>query len=298
MTLQTRTCSIELRRDDSDGLVKGYVSTYETPEEHDTYGTIFGRGCWDDDIAERGPKGSNEIPSLWEHRDPFGMPVVLESDEKGLRMEVEPTATSENKDRLAYIDHGVVRGMSVGFDALEYKVHKDQLTPWGSPVIEFTRCKLREGSVTTRPSNHNALIDKARREGLEWKRTESGMWVPTVPGTSRDSRGDARELFVSFLDALDADKVVRAATLEHIARSTGVELERLAELTRAGKVLSTRNKNLLEGAVESIQQVLAAASTEDDTEKNEDRSGLEEGGLHKLEDTIGLFLSMGEVQCP
>src|SRR4028119_2313378 len=109
---------------------EGYASTFGNM---DLVGDIIENGAFRKTIAERGPKGANKIKILWQHNEAFGMPVKMAEDEHGLWVVGQASDTQENKDRLAYMEDGVVDSMSIGFTIPDKKSwwEEDEEAPWG-----------------------------------------------------------------------------------------------------------------------------------------------------------------------
>lgn len=190
---EKKACYVTLNKDKIDeGIIEGYGSTFEEPENHDWYGDVIDPEAFDEDLEERG----DEVVMLWQHKDPFGMPLELKVDKRGLYLVGKASDTAENQDRLTYIKDGVVRGLSIGYYPLEVLYVKDgPRTPWGAPVRRILRARLIEISAVTNPANPHARIEGVK----SWRQLESGVWAPKRVEND-DSRG-AEEPQVSELAA-------------------------------------------------------------------------------------------------
>ena len=217
------TAEIRAEAAASDGLVSGYASTFEAPEDHDWYGDVIAPGAFADTLAERGPASEDpSIVMLWEHSSPFGVPTKMIEDDRGLYTEGRPSATTENSDRMIYISDRVVRGLSIGFRPLAVE-ELDVQTRWGYPVRRILKADLVEYSPTYSPANPFAQIDPAK--SYDWRRQDDGMWVPTgertrtVVGVKAGKVLSAKnlKLVTEARDALDG--LIAAATEDDDSKS-------------------------------------------------------------------------------
>lgn len=216
---ELKVCAVAIKAESAKlGLIEGYGATFEEPDSYDWYGDIIDVKAFDEDLAARGPQGSNEIVMLWSHRDPFGMPLSLSTDSKGLRIKGEPTDTEENVERMKYVRHGVVRGLSIAYEALEVSYLKDHRTWWGSRVRKILKAKLYEISPTPQPANPMARMDDVK----SWRRTEAGIWEP-----------DRRERTVVHVKCGQRERTLEVVLTE--AKSLRDELSELLKTQRDGR---------------------------------------------------------------
>ena len=130
--------------DNGKRIIKGIASTI-TPDRMD-------------DIVE--PKGAEfKLPlpllSMHDHKLPIGLIHTFKPGSKQIEMEAEVSKDTE----LEYIETawkqlkaGLVRGLSIGFRALEYAFIKET---WG---VHFTKWECMEVSAVTIPANAECTI--------------------------------------------------------------------------------------------------------------------------------------------
>lgn len=123
------------------------------------YGNIDGGndivepGAFTKTLQEKG----NKVPMLWQHRPdvPIGE-LILEDRADGLwakgQLLMESTIA---KEAYLFIKAGIVRGLSIGYDAIKAPVVKG--------VRHLKEIKLYEGSVVTFPMNEMALIAAVKK---------------------------------------------------------------------------------------------------------------------------------------
>lgn len=128
-------------------IIKG-IATTPTP---DRVGDI---------VDPMGVKFSNPLPLLWqhEHDKPVGTVKFSDPTEDGIEFEAELPAIAEEgklKDRVdeawQSVQHGLVKGASIGFRPLEYSYLDDG-------GIRFSRSEVFELSLVTIPANAEATI--------------------------------------------------------------------------------------------------------------------------------------------
>lgn len=117
-----------------------------------------------DDIVE--PKGAQftlPVPFLWQHHrdEPIGQVVEASVTDEGILVKVQlvkpaDVESEDLKKRLQTawdeIKTGLVRGLSIGFGAIEYA---EIAGTWG---IRYTKWDWRELSAVTIPANQEATI--------------------------------------------------------------------------------------------------------------------------------------------
>jgi len=110
------------------------------------------------------------VKVLWQHRDPFGIPIHIEEDSKGLLTVSKITDNNENKDRISYIKDGVVDSASIGYDVIKASEAKDI-----DGVIDLKELKLWEYSPVTFACNENArILDIKMLKSLQANIAKSG----------------------------------------------------------------------------------------------------------------------------
>lgn len=158
--------------------LKGFASTFEPPENHDSHGEIIGERAYDD-FVKAFAAGEAQL-LMMDHHDmtkPVGRWTVAEVREvdgkKGLWVEGYLTRASDGQDMALKIEDEVVTGLSVHFDAFEKDAQVlEQKTPWGAPVVQWNKVRPFEVSPVGIGSNHEALISsyKSRDGGRTHRR--------------------------------------------------------------------------------------------------------------------------------
>lgn len=151
--------------------LKGFASTFEAPENHDSHGEIIGERAYDD-FVKAFAAGEAQL-LMMDHHDmtkPVGRWTVAEVREvdgkKGLWVEGYLTRASDGQDMALKIEDEVVTGLSVHFDAFEKDAQVlEQKTPWGAPVVQWNKVRPFEVSPVGIGSNHEALISSYKSRG-------------------------------------------------------------------------------------------------------------------------------------
>lgn len=104
--------------DGKKGIVQAYAAAFNIV---DTDNEIVMPGAFARTIEQRGPKGSNRIAFLRQHRVDYllGKPSVLKEDDFGLYFEAKISQTSYGKDTLILYEDGVINEHSFGFDTIK-----------------------------------------------------------------------------------------------------------------------------------------------------------------------------------
>jgi HK97 family phage major capsid protein/HK97 family phage prohead protease len=143
---------VDIKQVDEDLRILRGVATTPTP---DRMGDI---------VEPLGVKFKNPLPLLWQHnaREPVGHAKLGKPTEDGISFEAKIPKISQPgrlKDRLDEVWQslraGLVRGVSIGFKALEMSFLKDG-------GIHFLETELLELSLVTIPANSGATIDEIK----------------------------------------------------------------------------------------------------------------------------------------
>jgi len=173
-----KSFKFEVKADREKRLIKGYASTFEKPEDHDSHGDIIGPHAFDETLAENEATIAKGRPGfvkmLWRHWEPLGMPKVMSVDSKGLYVEGRTSKTRLGDEALELMSDGVVDGLSIGFDPLVTKDLEDMVTYGyrrGESVREIEKLKLYEWSPVVWGSNPEALIESVAKSLVHDGRT-------------------------------------------------------------------------------------------------------------------------------
>ncbi|MFA6605142.1 MAG: HK97 family phage prohead protease [Patescibacteria group bacterium] len=169
----------------TDRTFEGYISTFEEPENYDSYGDIVARGFFAADLVARGPKSADpRIKVLFNHDwdRPIGLPVEMHEDERGCYAKAFLPPDIPDADlTLKFIAAGLWDALSFMFEVTEYAFLDDYPTTHGYPVRKLIRGKTFEFSPVTFPANDNARIAKARAE-------RKAAWLGTAAPETKEGR--------------------------------------------------------------------------------------------------------------
>lgn len=154
--LRTRTFVMERAEDDAEGIVRGYVTTWDQPYD-------IGWG-WQEEIARGAFTESLQrgaVPIMWQHdwdAGPIGVTRSTTEDDKGLLFEVE-LFLDDPRARAVYraMAAGALREWSIGFYAEEI------LERTADKVDRVTKGRLAETSVVVRGANPNTSTIEVRK---------------------------------------------------------------------------------------------------------------------------------------
>jgi HK97 family phage prohead protease len=151
-----RACAFLEKSVDSDGSFGGYLSVFDNA---DSYRDVVRKGAFQDSLNEWGLKGALP-PVLWQHQSgqPIGPFTKMEEDNKGLKVEGRLLINDvpKAKEAHALLKHGVIRGMSIGYDVDDEK--------WDGKLMinELKKLNLWEGSLVTFPANDEAMVTEVK----------------------------------------------------------------------------------------------------------------------------------------
>lgn len=132
------TCDV----DTSSRTVQVYFSKFGNK---DLDGDIIMQGAFAKTIAERGPKGKNEIFHLFNHRadlsNVLGKPKELVEDSFGLKATVTLINTKEADAVLEGYQSGIYNQHSIGYSVIKWQRNERE------QAVELTELKLYEGST-------------------------------------------------------------------------------------------------------------------------------------------------------
>jgi len=107
---------MEVKVEGDGRTVFGYASVFGPPADSDN--EVVDRGAFSKTLAEK-PVESKRIKFMWMHKDPFGLPVVLKEDRKGLYFEAQVASGPISDERLDMLKMGAVDGVSIGFRVIK-----------------------------------------------------------------------------------------------------------------------------------------------------------------------------------
>lgn len=185
-TRETRHTTFELRAaatDNDERTVEGLGVPYNVEIEH-----FFGRESFDPGSIE----DADTARLLWQHRDPIGRVTSTSDSDEGMSITGVVSRTQLGDDALTLARDGVVTGLSIGFEPLEYRI---EVEDDGSEVLRWTRVRAREFSMVTFPAYDPAQLTDVR------SRTELSRKDPTMdPENEALTRADIAPLETSIQD--------------------------------------------------------------------------------------------------
>lgn len=230
--------------DDDERVITG-VATTPTP---DRMGDI---------VDPLGVKFKNPLPLLWQHdsRSPVGTVKFGKPTEDGIPFEARLPKIADDgplKDRVdtawGEVKHKLVRGVSIGFRALEYSFMDDG-------GIRFVETEVLELSLVTIPANADATIQTIKSIDTEIRSASTGE--KTASGSDRSAETSAG------VTARKATIVVKATEARHTMKKTIAEQISEFEATRAAK--DARMTAIMDDAAEKGITLDAAQKEEYDT---------------------------------
>lgn len=169
----------------------------------DLDGDIILPGSFTKTIAERGPKGTNEIFHLFNHRadllNVMGKPKELTEDAYGLKA-VTPFLKTPEADRvLEGYDAGVYNQHSIGYSVIKWQ-RNDQLQAY-----ELLELKLYEGSTVLWGANPETPFlgfskAKTKEQQKHIEEYVSGLWKSYEETLRIEQRGALNESFKGLAD--------------------------------------------------------------------------------------------------
>jgi HK97 family phage major capsid protein/HK97 family phage prohead protease len=179
------------------------------------------------------------IPLLWQHRsaEPIGQVIWAKATKAGIeiRAKIAKDLLPRIDEAWALIKSGLVRGLSVGFNPIEYAQIND-----GSYGLRFLKWEWLELSAVTVPANSDATIEVIR--SLDTERPAAPGAAARVPATRSgvpDSRVRAGAKPMNISERLTAAKAAlktKSARLEELMTKAAGETLSREELDEKGTV--------------------------------------------------------------
>ena len=134
----------------TDGTFTGYLSVFDN---EDSWGDIVKPGAF-----KRTLKNQKSFPLLDSHNPDWLIgDFVGKEDDKGLLIEGSLVlAVQRAKEKHALMKHGILTGLSIGFETIKDEWDRDENVRYVKEV------KLWEGSLVTFPANDLARIDEVK----------------------------------------------------------------------------------------------------------------------------------------
>lgn len=203
-------------------------------------------GAFAKTLADNAQKARVKI--LYQHNYdwPIGIPVTMEENSDGLLVKGKISQTQQGKDVIMLMKDKVLTEMSIGFDPIRHEMVDEGIAV--GQVRHITEIRLWEFSPVTFGANPDAKINSVHSL---FQSLRAGADVPLTADTQRFLHA----LFEKMRTLTDAEPTDLMGLVTHLAQESHV-----------GKVLSAKNKQLVQECRDSLQKLLDAAepSTDDD----------------------------------
>lgn len=139
--------------------VKGFVTGYfATKNIRDSDQEMFVDGAFEKSIRERGPEGTRQIKTLYQHNPAWllATPSALKEDQMGLYYENTISRTTIGQDVIKLLIDEVITEHSVGFSYLNWEWDESQ------DLMKLTEVKLYEGSYVAWGANSLTPVLEAK----------------------------------------------------------------------------------------------------------------------------------------
>lgn len=188
--------------------------------------TVLTRGAFTKTLRER----ANRVKLLWQHNPdwPLGLPTTLEETPQGLHVIGQVSQTTLGKDAIILMRDKVVDELSIGFDPIKGQVQE----------LPLSQC-IDQGFVT---------------DPRQWEEMESTDMVRVLSQVRLWEISPVTFAADPMARITEANRATRGADLQSFESF----LSWLTE-THTGKVLSAKNKTLVQDAIDALQALLAAA---------------------------------------
>lgn len=224
-TLQMQALHV---RDSDNGTLtlEGLAVPYGTAVDYAGISERFAPDAFDADAVT----GS---PLLWAHQrdEPIGHITAALNEPEGLRVEAVIQPTTRGRDAATLLRSGSVRGLSVGFEPLEWSDGTDGFT--------YTRAKLHELSITPLPAYPDAQVTATRQkeDTVSTTTEEAPVTVDLAPVMQRMDQLEAR---------MSAPPPAPARTLS-VREALGLQLAdaKKGKLRALADVISSGNSGVL-----------------------------------------------------
>lgn len=164
---QRRLASLSTR-DAADGSLPTIVCYAVAWGSRNSYGEVFVPGAFTEDLATRSAN-KPMVMGLY-HELAIGKWSIAEQDTAGLRLEGQPSDTSDGRDAATLVEDGALTGISVGFFLDEYQYAGPGQrctfpTPTGEVSYQFDdstwyvlKARVPEASLVMVPSDDDARV--------------------------------------------------------------------------------------------------------------------------------------------
>lgn len=213
-----------------EGTFKGVASVFGSIVNA-WYPTVILPGAFTKTLKEN----AANVKLLHQHdtREPIGVPTRLQETQTGLEVEGKISQTTRGKDDLILVRDGVVDELSIGFDPIEGKTE----------MLPLSKCI--ELQYVKNPTQWSKMDEKEMIRCLR----EVRLWEISLVTWAADPMAKIQSVHSMVQPVL-------GASLDDFASA-------LLE-THEGKVLSAKNKKLLNDCMAALQALIAAAEPPED----------------------------------
>lgn len=183
-------------------------------------------------------ENAHRVKVLFQHNPdwPIGVPTKMEENSDGLLVEAKISKTTMGQDTMILLRDKVITELSIGFDPIKHEMVEEQ----GLGMVRHVKeVRLWEFSPVTFAANRDARIGSVNSLTRDY--------------VQRMSREDRLGLVTQVINASLPEELQTAM----VALLTPEE-------AWAGKVLSAKNKALVNDAIAALQKLLEAAEPIDD----------------------------------
>ncbi len=283
--METKALKVEIKQVTEEGEFEGYAST----RDKDKGGDIVAEGAFTNTITQKGGK----FPILFFHDPmrPIGLSVDMKEDGHGLYTKGQLDLDIEDGRRVhSGMKKGYIDRMSIGYRTIdsEWDPKSDSRILKEIDLLEYSMITkhfaMNENALVTgvklwNPAEteiHTIVLAKNRFKTVDTAKT----WLETR-GFITDKMEDTEQAFKFFqkqgeVTLKDNVRSVRLGNGVHALVadvSADALLEDVLVQLKEGRVLSRRNMNLVQNAVEALQALLDAASDEESSGKGPDSGG-------------------------
>jgi uncharacterized protein len=268
-----------------EGTFKGVASVFGSMVQA-WMPTVIEPGAFTKTLKENGSR----VKLLWQHDpcEPIGKPSVLLENSQGLQVDGKVSRTVRGNDCIILMRDGVIDELSIGFDPIKWEMVEDKETKqivrhikelrlWEISAVTFAADPMAKvysihsmsaaekkkftsavGVVKTTlqkgMDHHQGCLDDEEKQTIEHYTKTMGFMKASMAATNRvmsmcgtDSEDDD-----------DEEDVIEEEDSFEDFEDTFSFVPSLIE-THTGKVLSAKNKKLLDEIVQSLTKLLASA---------------------------------------
>jgi hypothetical protein len=249
---------------------RGYASVFNTPV--DTWmPTVIEPGAFTKTLQEN----ASRVRILYQHdtRELIGKPLSMRETAIGLEVEGKISKTVRGDEVLELMRDEVATDLSIGFDCVKVEIEeRDGMLP----LRHVKEVKLFEFSVVTWGANAPAKITECNSAELtdaveRMLRHETRESVREALARIVTERTSLTTTGSVAAEAALTDDAALARFIEQLGKSEPDDFFRLAlgpvlyvDEQHKGRVLSAKNKKLVESAIDALTALIAAAEPDDD----------------------------------